>query len=327
MNPVRIGTCSWTDKTMVKAWYPSGVSGAEARLKFYAARFDTVEADSTFYALPQRRITELWADRTPPGFIFHVKAYGMMTQHSVDAHTLPPELAEFEHQVTDRGRVMHPHPDMVDAAFDMFLDALEPLRAAGKLGGILMQFPPYFAANDMEHTHRNLEYLDYVRGKLAGHHILVEFRHPSWVTGQQMHQTLGFLDQRGLDYVSVDAPQFPGRTTMPPLATTTGDWAYIRFHGRNRHTYFARTETAAERFDYLYTDEELEEWETRIRSLASEAEQTFVMFNNCRNDYAPRNAAQMAMILKDILAERPGGAMPGEPVAATGGGGPQDSLF
>jgi uncharacterized protein YecE (DUF72 family) len=303
MNAVRIGTCSWTDKTMVKAWYPSGVSSAEDRLRFYAARFDTVEADSPFYALPQQRITELWAARTPPGFLFHVKAYGMMTQHSVDVRTLPPQLMGFEHDVTERGRVMRPHPDMVDAAFDMFLDAMRPLKAAGKLGGILMQFPPYFAATDPQHTHRNLDYLDYVRGKLVGHHVLVEFRHPSWVTGPQMHQTLEFLDQRGLDYVSVDAPQFPGKTTMPPLATTTGEWAYVRFHGRNRDTYFARTETAADRFDYLYTDEELEEWDTRIRSLASEAKQTFVMFNNCRNDYAPKNASQLAMILGDIVAE------------------------
>lgn len=304
MGDVRIGTCSWTDKTMVKAWYPSGVSSAEQRLRFYAARFDTVEADSTFYALPQRRITQLWAERTPPGFLFHIKAYGMLTRHNVDARTLPPELRDFPHELTRNGRVKNPHPDMLDAAFDMFLDALEPLRTADKLGGILMQFPPYITAKEPELARHNLEYLEYARERLAGHRMLVEFRHSSWVTGPQLTETMRFLTDHDMAYVSVDAPQFEGGTTMPPIAAATADWGYVRFHGRNRETYYKPSETAADRFDYLYQEKELQEWDSRVREIAASADQTFVMFNNCRNDYAPRNAAQMAAILKDVVTPR-----------------------
>lgn len=302
---VRIGTCSWTDKTMVKAWYPPGVSSAEARLRYYAERFDTVEVDSTFYALPQRRITELWAQRTPPGFVFHVKAYGLMTKHHVDARALAPELRDFPHELTSRGRVTHPHPDMVDAATDMFLAALEPLREVGKLGGILLQFPGYVTAKKPDLALHNLEHIEYMGAKLAGLRTLVEFRHASWVTGDQLDRTMRFLSDHGMTYVAVDMPQFPGGTTMPPIVVPTSDWGYVRFHGRNRDTYYASTESAADRFDYLYTDDELGEWDGRIRDLASRTAQTYVMFNNCRNDYAPRNAGQLAAILGDVVAPRP----------------------
>jgi uncharacterized protein YecE (DUF72 family) len=310
MGRLRIGTCSWTDKTMVAAWYPPGVNTAEARLRYYAARFGTVEADSSFYAIPDRRTAELWAERTPPGFVFHVKAFGMMTQHNVLEQALPPELRDFPHDVNERGRVTRPPADMVDAAFDMFLSAIEPLRRAGKLGGILMQYPPYFAASP-ERLSRNLDYLEYCREKLGGDRMLVEFRHPSWVDVGQLPATLAFLEERGMSYVSVDAPQFPERLTMPPIAEVTGGVAYVRFHGRNRDTYFMRTDSAADRFDYLYTPEELGEWEGKLRELAGAADETYVMFNNCRYDYAPRNAAEMAEILSDLVEPLEDGDLPG----------------
>jgi uncharacterized protein YecE (DUF72 family) len=312
MGTLRVGTCSWSDKTMVKAWYPPGVSTAEARLRYYAARFDTVEADSSFYAIPDRRTTTLWAERTPPGFLFHVKAFGLMTQHGVLAQALPPELRDFEFAVNERGRVTRPGPDLVEASFDMFLDALQPLREAGKLGGILMQFPPYFTALEPERTRSNLDYLEYCRGKLAEDRMLVEFRHPSWVSPERLRETLAFLEDRGMSFVSVDAPQFQERLTMPPLARVTAGWGYVRFHGRNRDTYFRRTESAADRFDYLYTPEELREWERPVREIAQAADETYVMFNNCRYDYAPRNAAEMALILSDLVEPLADGELPGE---------------
>jgi uncharacterized protein YecE (DUF72 family) len=302
---------------MVKAWYPPGVSTAERRLRYYAARFGTVEVDASFYAIPQQSTAVAWAERTPPGFVFHVKAYGMMTRHAVEERSMPPELRAFRHETDAGGRVAHPHADMVDAAFDVFLDAIEPLRAAGKLGGILMQYPPYFTANDAGHERRNLEYLEYCRAKLVGYRMLVEFRHPSWVLGGRLDRTMRFLSDHGISYVSVDAPQFPGRTTMPPVARATSDLGYVRFHGRNTDTYFARSASAADRFDYLYGPEELGEWEAPLRRLAAEAEVTYAMFNNCRHDYAPRNAAQLAELLADIV----------EPVPGSSGGAEVGTLF
>ncbi len=288
---------------MVDLWYPKGVTTPEQRLRYYASRFDTVEADSPYYAIPRRDTVEAWARRTPPDFIFHVKAYGLMTGHEVEERSLAPELRDFPY-VSERGRVRDAHPDMVDAAFDLFLDTIEPLRAAGKLGGILMQFPPYFSAASTEGERRALDYLEYATGKLHGYRVLVEFRHPSWVDEGHLDRTMRFLSDRGLCFVSVDSPQFPGRSTMPPLAAVTAGWAYLRLHGRNADTWFARTASSAERFDYLYSTEELREWVPAIERLAGETDETFVMFNNNKYDYAQRNAAEIATILGDLVPER-----------------------
>jgi uncharacterized protein YecE (DUF72 family) len=296
---------------MVDLWYPRGVTSPEQRLRYYASKFDTVELDSSYYAIPQRAYAENWVRRTPDSFIFHVKAYGLMTGHEVDVRSLPPELAEFPHTV-EHGRVRDAHPDMVGAAFDLFLDAIEPLREAGKLGGILMQFPPYFTAATPEATRRNLEYLDGMAGRLEGYRTLVEFRHPSWVAPERVDKTLAFLRDRGLAYVSVDNPQLPSGCTMPPLSAATTDWAYVRFHGRNADTWFAKGGTAADRFDYLYDTEELGEWVAPIRELAAETAETFVLFNNNRYDYAQRNAAEIATILGDDVVA-PEGAQDAPP--------------
>lgn len=298
-----MGTCSWTEKTMVDLWYPRGVTSPEQRLRYYATKFDTVEVDSSFYGIPRREYAAAWADRTPEHFVFHVKAYGMMTGHRVDARSLPPELRDFDHTV-ERGRVVDPDPDMVDASFDLFLASIEPVRLAGKLGGILMQFPPYFTSTTPANRTRGLDYLEYAASRLEGYRVLVEFRHPSWVDERHLRDTLDFLADRGLYFVSVDSPQFPDRSTMPPIAAVTGDWAYVRFHGRNTATWFATTKASSDRFDYRYSEAELREWEPRIRELAAEADETYVMFNNNKGDYAQRNAAEIATILGDLVPER-----------------------
>lgn len=306
MGDVVIGTCSWTDPTMVERWYPRGVSSPEARLRYYAEHFDTVEVDSTYYALPSRDNARRWVERTPEGFTFHVKAYGLMTWHEVDQRSLHPELRDFKYDLTPHRRIRLPESAMIEAAFAIFVDELEPLRAAGKLGGVLMQFPPRFAATDTRRITHHLDYLESAQAMLEplGAPMLVEFRHPSWVTGPQREQTMRFLSARGMAYVSVDAPQFPEGSTVPPIARATAPWAYVRMHGRNRETYFMRGGSASERFDYLYSPEELAEWAGPVRGLAEETERTWVMFNNCRYDYAPRNAGQMAEILGDVVAPR-----------------------
>jgi len=286
---------------MAEAWYPPEVRSAEARLRYYARRFDTVEADSPFYAIPDPTVAENWVKRTPDDFVFHVKAFGLMTRHTVDERRLHPALREFDFEVNERGRVQRPSAEMVDRSFELFVDFIRPLRDAGKLGGILMQFPPYFSATDARQRDENLGYIEHAHERLEGMPMLVEFRHPSWVAEENIVPTLAFLADRELAFVSVDAPQFPDRATMPPVTAATARWAYVRLHGRNRETYFARNVSAADRFDYLYTREELEEWSPRVRELASDAETTWVMFNNCKYDYAPRNAREMTEILGDLV--------------------------
>ena len=313
MGDVVVGTCSWTDKTMIERWYPRGVSTAESRLRYYAARYDTVEVDSTFYGLPREDYARHWAERTPDGFTFHIKAYGLMTGHEVDERSLTPELREYEYELSRSGRVRRPDPRMVDRSFELFAEAIAPLVDAGKMGGVLMQYPAYFTANDREHARINLEHIDRAAAILDPLPVFVEFRHSSWVTGAQLGRTMRFLADRNLTFVAVDAPQILGGHTMPPVTATTSRLGYVRFHGRNKSMWNARTASAADRFDYLYEPAELAQWAPSIADLARETERTWVMFNNCKYDYAPRNAREMAEILGDLVAPREGGAPTGEP--------------
>jgi uncharacterized protein YecE (DUF72 family) len=142
VSAVRVGTCSWADESLVKVWYPRNVRSAEGRLRHYAERFDVVEVNASYYALPTAEAAADWARRTPPGFVFHVKAFGLMTRHPVRVEQLPPDLRE-QAQTDHLGRVQHPSEELRREVFDRFHHALEPLRDAGKLGGILMQMPPY----------------------------------------------------------------------------------------------------------------------------------------------------------------------------------------
>jgi uncharacterized protein YecE (DUF72 family) len=303
---------------MIERWYPRGVSTPEARLRYYAARYDTVEVDSTFYGLPREDYARNWAARTPDSFTFHVKAYGLMTGHEVDERSLTPELRDFDYEISTRGRVRRPEERMVERSFDLFADALRPLVDAGKMGGVLLQYPASFSATDREAEHRNLATIERAAAMLAPLPAFVEFRHASWVTGSQLERTMRFLADRGLTYVAVDAPQIPGGHVMPSVTAATSPLGYVRFHGRNAAMWGARTATAADRFDYVYTQDELAEWVEPIDRLADETDRTWVMFNNCKYDYAPRNARELAEILGDVVAPRTCDVPTGEPVEASG---------
>ena len=123
-----------------KHWYPKEVKSAEARLRYYAEHFSTVEVDSTYYRLPDETMVSRWEQRTPDGFVMHVKAFGVMTRHPVKAEQLPPDIREAA-PLDDRGRVDRPPREFRAEVFRRFHQALEPLRETGKLGGILLQFP------------------------------------------------------------------------------------------------------------------------------------------------------------------------------------------
>lgn len=313
MGDIVVGTCSWTDKTMVERWYPQGVSSAEARLRYYAARYDSVEVDSTYYGIPPRSYAENWAKRTPEGFVFHVKAYGLMTGHEVDERALHPELREFPYDVSVRGRVRGASPKMVERAFELFVDAIEPLRQADRMGGVLMQYPPYLTAKDVRQRREAFERIELAQEMLAGLPVFVEFRHGSWLAGENLPATMKFLADRNMTFVAVDEPRISGDSVVPPVTAATSELGYVRMHGRNRDTWNERTGSAADRFDYLYEPDELREWVFPLKQLAQDTERTWVMFNNCKYDYAPRNARELAGILGDVVAPRRGGEPTGEP--------------
>src|SRR5256885_1770306 len=137
--PTAVASCGRPDGTLTRCWYPKGLRAGEARLRYCAERFDVVEATSSYSRLPDPAMVENWAERTPPGFTMHVKAFGVMTRHPVKVAQLPTDLRDVP---TDaRGRVDRPPREYRAEVFRRFREALEPLRSAGKLGGILMQFP------------------------------------------------------------------------------------------------------------------------------------------------------------------------------------------
>ncbi len=271
---VRVGTCSWADETLTKVWYPPGVRSGEARLRHYAERFETVEANSTYYRLPDAELVGNWAERTPPGFTMHVKAFGLMTRHPVKVEALPEDLRDAM-PVDERGRVDRPPRELRAEVFRRFARALEPLRQTGKLGGILFQLPPYVVAKPA-----SFEYVEWAQEQLPGDELLVEFRHRSWLDDEHRASTLAFLEARGLTYVIVDAPKTDAKNLVPTVVARTSRTAYLRFHGRNAATWNKRIGSAAERFDYLYSGDELREFVEPLRELAGEAEQVFAMFNN-----------------------------------------------
>ena len=281
--PVRIGTCSWADEALSKYFYPPKLPAKE-RLAYYAQRFDTVEVDSTYYRLPAESMVEGWAERTPDGFTMHVKAFGLMTRHPVKVEVLPEDLRDAM-PVDERGRVDRPPRELRGEVFRRFLEALEPLRAAGKLGGILFQLPPYVVFK--EHS---LDYLTWAKEQLGGDEMLVEFRHRSWLDEENRAETLAFLEDLDAAYVTVDAPRSDtAKNLVPTVPAVTAKTAYVRFHGRNLGTWNKRGGSAAERFDYLYSDEELEELVPTLGELAQQSERAFAFFNNNASTEDPEN--------------------------------------
>jgi uncharacterized protein YecE (DUF72 family) len=278
------------------------VKTAEARLRYYAERFSTVEVDSTYYRLPDEEMVSRWDERTPDGFVMHVKAFGMMTRHPVRAEQLPPDLREAA-PVDDRGRVDRPPRELRAEAFARFHAALEPLRSTGKLGGILLQFPPYVVAKDLSR-----DYLAWAVEQLRGDRPLVEFRHRSWLDEENRAETLAFLEELGATHVVVDAPKTEAKNLVPTVVAATSPLAYVRMHGRNADTWNVRGGSASDRFDYLYSEDELHEWAGPLRELAEGAAEVYVLFNNNRWSRTARGelAAQApanALVLQGILAD------------------------
>lgn len=300
MAVVRVGTCSWADEALSKAWYPPGTPPRE-RLAYYAEHFDTVEVDSTYYRLPDAEMVSKWAERTPDGFVMHIKAFGLMTRHPVRIESLPPDLRE---RVTPdaRGRVDRPDREFRGEVFARFHEALEPLRSAGKLGGILMQFPSYVVPK--EHS---FSYLEWAKEQLRGDEMVVEFRHRDWLSAENRASTLSLLESLGATHVITDSPKTEAKNLVETVVAVTSPHAYVRFHGRNAKTWNVRGRSAAERFDYLYSDDELREWVKPLEEVAEATEEAYVFFNNNgRSNVGGQEVAQAATNaeqLRNLLRE------------------------
>ena len=286
MGSILVGTASWTDKTLIASgWYPPEAGTPEKRLRFYARQFPLVEVDATYYALPAEQTATSWAERTPAGFTFNVKAFSLFTQHPTPVRALPTDLREAAGQAgKDRVYLKDVDPAVADQAWDRFLAALEPLRRAGKLGAILLQFPPWVPIG-----RSRKDYIVACAQRAAPRRVCIEFRNKTWMTPDNQEETLGFLAEHQLPYVCVDMPQgYP--SSIPPVLAATSDLALVRMHG---HSDKWESKDIYERFGYRYSDGELAEWAPKIRDLAAGAELTYVLFNNCYRNYAQVNAQQL----------------------------------
>jgi uncharacterized protein YecE (DUF72 family) len=291
MGLIRVGTASWTDRTLIESgWYPPDASTPEKRLRFYASRFPLVEVDATYYALPAEQTAAAWAARTPEGFVFNVKAFSLFTQHPTRVSALPADLRPAVAETgKDRVYLKDVDPAVTDQAWNRFLAALEPLRQSGKLGAILLQFPQWFPI-----SRASKDYILACAQRVAPRRVCVEFRNRTWMTEDNQKETLGFLTTHKLSYVCVDMPQgYP--SSIPPVLAATSDLAVVRMHG---HSDKWSSKDIYERFGYRYTEDELEQWALKIGALAEDADETHVLFNNCYRDYAQVNAQQLAALLK-----------------------------
>ena len=314
---MRVGNCSWADPALIESggFYPKRSMSAEGRLRYYASVFDTVEVNSSYYAIPDIKNTVRWVERTPLGFVFHVKAYALLTGHHPKPESLPAELQALlprQPGRTRRGEIEAASfpPEAVDAAFRLFRAAVTPLADAGKLGYVLFQFAPW-----VHFERARLDYLASLAERLPGWTIAVEFRHRSWFP-EHAAEALAALGDARLAHVIVDAPI--GAGAVPRVTASTAPTAVFRLHGRNADGWLRqlRGEEPAvrEKYDYLYSEAELRELLPEIGRIGEEAEQVFISFNNNNRDYPVQNARMMKRLLGQPVGEprAPADSLPGD---------------
>jgi uncharacterized protein YecE (DUF72 family) len=287
---ILVGTSSWADPGFVKEWYPPKMP-ARDRLPWYAQRFSYVELNSSFYAVPDRNTVHKWVEDTPDGFVFDVKAHRLLSRHSAPLESLPPELREGA-DTAGRGRVRLT-PELEAALAERLVEETAPLAEAGKLGAYLVQLTPAFGPRD-----HDLDELDGLVAALKPHRVAIELRHRGWVREKRRNQTLGWFSEHEVAFVCVDAPPGDQFSIMPSDldAVTTDELAYVRLHGRNTEGYLSG-KSVAERFGWRYDDKELDEVAERTRTLAEQAGEVHVAFNNNRDDDAPTAAQRFRALL------------------------------
>jgi uncharacterized protein YecE (DUF72 family) len=293
---IKIGTASWTDKTLItcKRFYPPGSSSAESRLRYYASQFPLVEVDSSYYALPSVQNAILWAQRTPADFMFNIKAFRLLTGHQTGREALPKDIAMAIPETGKRNLYYRDvPPDVLDELWRRFLEALGPLWQAGKLGAVLFQFPPWLTSGTEGRAH-----LDECLRRMEGYTTAVEFRNKSWLDEKHVAWTLAYEREHGVVHVVIDAPAGVTNRAQTVWAVTNLELAVVRLHGRNAETWNAVGATsAAARFNYDYSDDELSELVGPIRELAPQALNAHVVFNNCYEDDATRNARSLMRMI------------------------------
>ena len=250
---LRIGTSGFSYKDWVGAYYPTGTR-TDVMLELYSGEFSTVELDYTYYAMPNPKSMAGFVQRTPAGFTFSVRTHKSITH---DKSLTDEEASKNAQRVAD---------------------ALLPLTEAGRLGAVLVQFPWSFRM-----TPSNLARLESIVSSFSGMRTAVEFRNDTWANAEALSALRGL--QAAL--CCVDEPRIVG--LFPPLVAVTADFSYLRFHGRNARNWWSQA-PGMDRYDYDYSDGELDEWIPGIHKLEKATKETYIYMNNCHMGKAARNA-------------------------------------
>jgi uncharacterized protein YecE (DUF72 family) len=294
---IHIGTSSWADADLIESgFYPAELKDTPSKLGYFAERFSLAEVDSTYYAMPSRKNIERWAAAVPDGFCFSVKAFALFTQHPTRLSSIPKSFHEqLPEDVLKKSRVYHKDvpEDVTEQLWKIFRNALTSMREQGKLGSVLIDFPPWWGPSTA-----NREYLRDACAHLPDDNVIVEFRNRRWVDDEET-RTSTFALLRDLDagFVCVDEP--PGLdSAMPPVAAVTGSVSAVRFRGRNAARWDDKKATPEEKFDWLYSEKELGEWLPRVEALARDADRVFLGFNTKSADQSVVNADLFRRMLR-----------------------------
>ncbi|MEO5670654.1 MAG: DUF72 domain-containing protein [Ramlibacter sp.] len=296
MDKILIGSASWTDKTLIDCgrFYPREAKSAEARLRFYATQFPMVEVDSSYYGMPTPANAQLWADRTPEGFVFNVKAFRLFTGHQTSPIVLHKDIQQALGPNAPKALYYKDTPvEIRDELWRRFIEALQPLQAAGKLGAVHFQFAPWLL--------RNREGMDHVRHcveKLPQHTLAVEFRNKSWFDGANLDKTIALERELGVVHTVVDEPQGFANCVPCVWEATHPKLALVRLHGRNRDTWNIKASASSSRFNYWYSQDELAAMVPEIRHMATLADVVHVVFNTNYEDQGQVNARLMMQLLQ-----------------------------
>lgn len=294
MGRILVGISSWAEPELVRSgFYPPEVKTPEARIAHYSSLFPVAEIDATYHFFPTRRNLALWLGNTPVGFTFDVKAFSLFTGHPTPFTAIPRTIREKYTAPTPTKKnvyLRHLPDEAVDELWTVFLRDIEIIRGAGKLGAVLFQFPPWFHPGPESFAH-----ISNCQERLGRFRIAVEFRVGSWLD-RHREETLKFLRDRGIALVCVDEPQGL-KSSVPPVAEVTSKFAMVRFHGRSQENWESKTVPATEKFNYLYSEDELREWVPKIQRMADDADELHVIFKNKHADFPVRNAERMRELL------------------------------
>ena len=296
-NNVLVGSASWTDKTLIACgrFYPPACKSAEQRLRFYAQQFPLVEVDSSYYGMPTPQNAQLWAERTPDDFTFNVKAFRLFTGHQTEPVVLHKDIQQALGPDVPRSLYYADlPPEIRDELWRRFIEALAPLRDAGKLGAVHFQFAPWVMRN-----REGVAHVEHCAEKMAGHLVAAEFRHQSWFAGDHADRTLAWERGLGLVHTVVDSPQGFANCVPCIWEVTNPRLALLRLHGRNREAWNRKGLAASSgRFNYWYSADELAAMLPEIEHLGTLARQVHVVFNTNYEDQGQVGARMMRALLR-----------------------------